>query len=164
MCNDAYKDMTHGEMQQMLWRSVAVFADFAATEFKLPNGRIADVIYRVGKTRVIIEVKTFLKESLIYEAVCKYAQHCDYLVMATPPQLLQDDVTRPLSIAVSPLIECVGIWLVTWDGPTEARPARNLREPKRGPVLRPAPVPTPSAAIGSPACTADQPYLPDIVT
>src|SRR4051794_17836286 len=91
MDGDAYRDMSHYEMQQFIWRKVAAFADYANIEQRLSNEKIADVFYQCGMTTVIVEVKTQLKHSLIKNAWNKYSKRCEYLAIACPPQLYYDD-------------------------------------------------------------------------
>jgi|SRR6185295_10625921 len=126
MDGDLYRDMTHTEIQQMIWRKVAAFSSFADVEYRLPNGKVADIFYRVGDTRVIVEVKTIIKQSLIESAWTKYTSQCDYLVVAGPEQPILDDKLPPLWGWQSESVRSVGIWWVSWLGVTEFRPARGL--------------------------------------
>jgi hypothetical protein len=52
---------------------------------RLPNGRIADIIYIASHRQIeIIEVKTALKPSLVEEAVKKYLPYTNRLYIAGP--------------------------------------------------------------------------------
>jgi len=155
MYGDAYRDMTHYEMQQFIWRKVAAFADYANIEQRLPNGKIADVYYQVGQTTVIIEVKTQLKESLIENAWSKYNRHCDYLAIACPPQLCYDDNSQLISGWARPAYESVGIWWVEWHGLTQIRPACRLDVKTPGRIVILSPASSPFAVIAAPGCTAE---------
>lgn len=157
MDGDAYRDMTHQEMQQVIWRKVAGFADYANVEQRLLNGKIADVFYQVGRIQVIVEVKTILKQSLIERTFAKYRGACDYLAIASPPALVRDDrAGRPLDWN-DDRIARVGIWWVEWHGITEIRPACRLNVETPGHVVLMSRASSPFAAIGSPACTARRP-------
>lgn len=116
MDGDAYKDMSHYEMQQFLWRTIAPIADYAKIENMLPNGKIADVWCVIGGTRYIIEVKTRLKYSLIESAWRKYHEQCDYLILCVPPQEFHDDSAPLLSGWPDKRFERVGIWFCDWSG------------------------------------------------
>lgn len=157
MDGDAYRDMTHSEMQQVIWRSVAKFADYANVEQRLSNGRIADVFYQVGQITVIIEVKTIVRDSLIEAAWRKYNSMCDYLAIASPPQLVHSDRTRLLDQWRDEQVARVGLWWVNWLGITEIRPACRLDTKTPGHAIHMSRASSPFTAIGSPACTADEP-------
>lgn len=157
MDGDAYRDMSHYEMQQFIWRKVAPFADYANVEQRLDNGRIADVFYQVGATTVIVEVKTELKESLIESAWRKYHAHCQYLVYACPPQPLIPDRHRLLLSWNEERLQRVGIWSVEWAGIREIRPACRLDVKTPGLTPRMSPASSPFAVIATPGCTARAP-------
>lgn len=138
MCEEANLDMSHYEMQQVIWRNAASYADFADIEHRLANGKIADVYYENGETRVIIEVKSSLRDSLIKEVYDKYAEYCDYLVIAMPPHYPSSPCFEPLSIGIGDKYMKVGIWFVDWLGVTVRRYPRLLHnrtaaEPWRAP-------------------------------
>lgn len=156
MYGDAYRDMTHYEIQQMLWRKVAMFADYANVEQRLPNGKRADVFYQCGATTIIIEVKIQLKESLFHDTWERYSHHCDYLVMAAPPQLIADDSWGGVSMWQGARTDKIGIWLVDWERIVQARPACRLRTVTPGHVVHMAPAWSPFTVIASPGCTADE--------
>src|SRR5215212_6419834 len=126
MVGDAYRDMSPTEMQQIIWRRVARFADYAKVEQRLSNGKIADVFYQVGQTTVIVEVKTMLRSSLIEATWRKYQSVCDYLAIASPPQLVFEDQRQTWSNWEDERIARVGLWWVDWLGITEIRPACRL--------------------------------------
>lgn len=55
------------------------------TEYQLPNGKIADIIFRTHTDDiVIVEVKTFLAQEMITQSLRKYDQYAHYLIMAVP--------------------------------------------------------------------------------
>jgi hypothetical protein len=154
MDGDAYRDMTHAEMQQVIWRRVAAFAEYANVEQRLPNGKIADVFYQVGAVTVIVEVKTLLKASLIENAWNKYNGHCDYLAIAAPPQLMPLTSGEVLTGWRQEQHDRVGLWWVQWNGIVEVRPAVRLKTQMPGLSVVLDPALSPFAVIGSPACTA----------
>lgn len=154
MDGDAYRDMSHGEMQQLIWRKVAMFADYANIEQRLPNGKVADVFYQVGQVTVIVEVKIILKESLLQNAWNKYAAHCQYLAIASPPQSYYDEREYQYSGWQSERLKRIGIWQMQWTGITEVRRASRLDVKTPGHVVHMSPAFTPFAVIASPGCTA----------
>jgi DNA repair MmcB-like protein len=157
MDGDAYRDMSHGDMQQLIWRKAASFADFAQVEYKLPNGCKADVYYTVQGTSVIVEVKTAIWDYLIEDAYNKYASYCHYLAIACPPQLCAQRVWEPVHGWTSQRLQMVGVWWCQWEGLTEIRPACRLDVETPGHVVHMAPAFSPFAVIGSPPCTARKP-------
>jgi hypothetical protein len=157
MDGDAYRDMTHAEMQQVIWRKVAGFADYANVEQRLSNGKIADVFYQVGQITVIVEIKAILKESLIESAYVKYNKVCNYLVVASPPSLIRGDQVHQPSSWEDERISRVGLWWVEWHGITEIRPARRLDAKTPGHVAVMSRASSPFAVIASPGCTARKP-------
>lgn len=157
MYGDAYRDMTHTEMAQFIWQKVVKFADYANTEQRLPNGKIADVFYQVGQTEVIVEVKTELKQSLIEAAYRKCSGCCHYLAVACPPQLCGNDSAPLLTSWSSEQIDAVGIWWVEWQGLTQVRPAARLDVKTPGRIVQMSPASSPFTVIGSPPCTVRSP-------
>ena len=157
MCLEANNDMSHYEMQQFLWRRVARFADYARTEQRLPNNKKADVLYQVGPTTIIIEVKATLKESLFENAYRKYANYCDYLVIATPPQFASQSRRSPLSITANAALDKIGVWLVDWLEIWEDRPACRLQMQAPAATVRMPPAWSPCTVIASPGCTVPAP-------
>jgi len=157
MYGDAYRDMSHQEMQQLIWRRVAQFADYANTEQRLSNGKRADVYYQVGQLRVIVEVKTLLKESLIENAWNKYSGYCEYLAIACPPQLCYQDTAPGVSGWHRECLQRVGIWWVEWHGLTQIRPAARLDVKTPGRIMLMSQASSPFTVIASPGCTAPQP-------
>lgn len=156
MYGDAYKDPSHAEMQQLIWRRVATFADYANVEHRLSNKKIADVYYQCGATIIIVEVKTILKDTLITDAWRKYHSHCNYLVIACPPQPRHDDCGSLVAGWVNEQLMRVGIWWVDWSGIRECRPACRLDTKMPGRMVRMAPALAPFTVIGSPACTVSE--------
>jgi hypothetical protein len=157
MDGDAYRDMSHIEIQRLILSQVTQFADYAVMEAKLSNGKVADIYYKVGETTIIIEVKTILKQSLIESAWKKYSQHCHYLAIACPPQQCQADRPQLFGCWTDPNIERVGIWWVQWDGISEVRPACRLDVKTPGKAIAWSPASSPFAVIASPGCTARTP-------
>jgi hypothetical protein len=157
MNGDAYRDMMHEDMKQLIWRKVAPFSDYANVEQRLPNGKIADVYYQVGTITVIVEVKTILKQSLIENAYNKYADYCDYLAIACPPQLCYNDGPPLLSDWRAERLDMVGIWWVEWHGLTQIRPACRLDVKTPGRLVHMALALSPFTVIAAPGCTVDPP-------
>jgi hypothetical protein len=157
MDGDAYRDMTHYEMQQFVWRKVARFADYANIEQRLSNGKIADVFYQVGRVTVIVEVKALLKQSLIDAAWQKYHDQCHYLAIASPPQLVHSDQAQLIGGWNSERLDRVGLWWVSWEGITEIRPACRLNVKTPGHVVHMSQASSPFTVIASPGCTAHRP-------
>ncbi len=155
MDGDAYRDMSHAEIQQLVWRKVAEFADYATVEQRLQSNKIADVFYQVGRITVIVEVKTILRQSLIDDAWRKYRGACDYLVIASPPRLVVSDQAQLIPSWEDERIARVGIWWVSWQGITEIRPACRLNVRTPGHVVHMSRASSPFTAIGTPPCTAD---------
>lgn len=59
--------------------------------YRLPNGRIADIIYQQQTGEInIVEVKTLLTDSLVQNAITKYQYYCHKLHIAAP----QDDAEK----------------------------------------------------------------------
>lgn len=154
MDGDAYRDMTHYEIQQYLWRKVAPFADYANIEQRLPNGKKADVFYTVGQVRVVVEVKTLLKHSLIESAWEKYNECCDYLAIACPARPIFQDGGPQLLSWRQERINRVGIWWVEWHGVTEARRAARLDVKTPGRIVVMSRALSPFTVIASTGCTA----------
>lgn len=157
MCLDANRDMTHAEMQRKLFDCLSPQVDWAYTEFRLPNGRIADLLMQFEDYKIVIEVKTVLKESLFLNAFHKYSKYCDMLVLASPPQLVHQDLDIFEANWVNPAIIKMGIWWVTWDGITAIRLPAILHKEKTARSKRNARFGSHPAVIGSPACTAGKP-------
>jgi DNA repair protein MmcB-like len=157
MDGDAYRDMSHAEMQQVIWRKVAGFASYANIEHRLSNGKIADVYYQVGEVRVIVEVKTIVRDSLIKAAWKKYHTVCDYLVIASPPQLIHQDEPPRMSGWPNDRVERIGFWWVEWTGITEIRPACRLDVKTPGHEVVMSRASSPFTVIAAPGCTANEP-------
>ena len=157
MDGDAYRDPSHYEIQQLIWRKVAQFADSAAVEYRLPNGKIADILYRVKATTVIVEVKTIVRQSLIERAWKKYNTQCDYLVIASPPQLVRIDHMSEVASWEDDRIMRIGLWWVDWLGITEIRRANRLGVKTPGQSAVPDRASTPFTVIASPGCTVQRP-------
>lgn len=63
------------------------------TEYRLPNGRIADLLtIHNHDTIIITEVKTYATNSLITGAIMKYAPYCDKLFIAAPALSIETSV------------------------------------------------------------------------
>ena len=157
MCNPANLDMTHNEMRQLIWRRVAEFADFAHVERVLENRNRADVYYGYKGVRIIVEIKTTLRQKWLEDAYKKYHTQCDYLILATPDRYMQLDIEDGCYHWRDRKADAVGIWTVTWLGIEERHPASAMPQKRAAdgaPVLRPLPS---LAVIGSPACAAKTP-------
>ncbi len=155
MNGDCYRDMSHYEMQQFIWRKVAAFADYANIEQRLSNGKIADVFYQKGQTTVIVEVKTKVSEYLIESTWRKYKSECDYLAIASPPEPLGNLHEMGWGAWNDGRIIRVGLWWVEWTGIMEIRPACRLDVKTPGLMVRMSRASSPFAVIGTPPCTAD---------
>jgi hypothetical protein len=76
--------LTHSQMQDRIIALMTGYATNIQKEKTLANGKIADVIYEQGLKTIIIEVKSYYKESYVEAALAKYGTECDYLYIATP--------------------------------------------------------------------------------
>ena len=157
MDGDAYRDMSHSEMQQFIWQKVQAFADYANIEQRLPNNKKADVFYQVGQIRVIVEVKTIVRQSLIEIAWEKYNTQCDYLVIASPAQLIGQDCGPQLSNWRNAQLDRIGLWWVSWLGISEIRPACRLDVKTPGHVIHMSRASSPFTVNATPGCTAPRP-------
>jgi hypothetical protein len=85
MDNEPYRQPGHDESADLIAAEARRNGYQVAREFRLPHGRIADVIVRTPDGLIAIyEVKTVLKDSLIDEAVAKYGQWCNRLYFVVP--------------------------------------------------------------------------------
>jgi hypothetical protein len=148
--------MTHKEIQdeiKFLLQGVAVNIE---TEYKLPNGKIADVYCEVEGIQVIVEVKTELKQSLLENILTKYGDQCDILIVATPPtyhHLKENEI--PLSWP-NEQVERIGIWHIDWLNLIVMRQPQRLERKKTGCLNRGSLSPSLSTVIGPPACTVKE--------
>lgn len=127
MDGDAYREMSHKEMQQALFKMFSQIYDVVSTEYPIANGRIADIYIKEKNRVVIVEVKTQLKASLMQECFGKYAPHCDRLYMATPPALFYQDTLPSVIGWADTHIDKIGILLVEWHRITLMKEAAELR-------------------------------------
>ena len=75
----------HTELEVRVTEFLTKYYSFPTVNFRLPTGRIADLILITPAREVwIIEVKTVLKHSLIIEAAEKYYRYCNRLFVAAP--------------------------------------------------------------------------------
>jgi len=98
----------------------------------LSNGRIADIYFTFMDERIIIEVKTILKHSIITEAITKYWNQCDYLIIAAPPPQFTKPTELDQITWSSPIEEKIGLLHISGKGLFLAKHPQRLRE-KTGP-------------------------------
>lgn len=80
MEHEFHSELKHIVARRWRERSLATF-----TEFKLPNGRIADIISYMPNLEIhIIEVKTTLKASMADYTILKYRGYANKLYIAAP--------------------------------------------------------------------------------
>lgn len=127
MCLEANRDLTHSEMQSVVAAELRKLWDNVETEHRLPDGRIADVYAEYDGTKIIVEVKTSLRPSLIQEVYRKYREHCDYLIIATPFQLLYEDATHASLGWCNFELKKIGRWFVDWHEITSLKQPERLR-------------------------------------
>lgn len=130
MFGDAYRELSHDEMQARLYRTWAPIADFIKTEHSLPGGRIADIYMRMCGATIITEVKSELKMSLLDVTIDKYYEHCDFLIYACPPQAQIIVDTAPILNWQNIRRSKPGILFVDWQSITWMRqplPKQNSR-------------------------------------
>ena len=154
MCNPGNLDMSHREMQSRLLLILRPISSYIATEYKLANRKIADVYCEIAGARVILEVKTILKTSLIENALRKYGAQCDILIICTPPALEINDTANAYGAWRNNAVNRVGIWHIDWLAVTAARMPRALHSDETGCPGGGSLSASLSAVIGSPACTA----------
>jgi len=154
MCNPANHDMSHSEMQSVLLKTLRPISQYIEREYKLPNQKIADIYCEIREAKVILEVKTVLKTSLMESALRKYGTQCDLLIMCTPPTLQIDDTWMLLDRWPSEALDRIGIWHVDWLSIVAARMPRALHSNATGRPDTGSLSPSLCAAIGTPACTA----------
>lgn len=75
----------HTKLQTDACKWILSLNNNATLEYRLPNGRIADIIsYRHQQLLIIIEVKTTLTPYLVEQSLDKYKEYCDHLIIAAP--------------------------------------------------------------------------------
>ncbi len=75
----------HTELLTRTHNTLARISAEIRTEFRLPNGRIADIVIRTHFDDIIIvEVKSAFHPSFIEEAIGKYSKYGNYLCIALP--------------------------------------------------------------------------------
>jgi hypothetical protein len=157
MCVEANLNMTHREMQIEIGRKLFKISDYVHAEYTLANGRRADLYAGVYGTRLIVEIKSELKHSLMEAAIKKYARLCDLLVIATPPALMLEDVDWRSPAWQTGAMQRVGIWQVEWTGVTCVRMPGPIDKAMAELLSVVAPPSTRRTVIGAPACTARRP-------
>jgi hypothetical protein len=128
MCNPANLDLTHSELILVVARELSPLWSHVYKELLLTNRKIADIYATYGETRIIIECKTRITQSIIETAYQKYQTQCDYLAIACPPQPVPWTTGRSPVSWPDDHIENVGLWLVDWTGIREVRPPRRLHK------------------------------------
>jgi hypothetical protein len=83
--------LAHQLLVELVWANVSQWAENAERERTLPNGKIADIYFEEMGYRVIIEVKTQLKQSIVDDVIRKYWSACDFLIIAAP----EDQFPKP---------------------------------------------------------------------
>jgi|1186.fasta_scaffold39441_1 hypothetical protein len=127
MCLEANRDLTHSEMQSVVAAELRKLWEVVETEYRLPNGRIADIFAECNGMALIVEVKTSIKTSIIQEVYRKYSRHCDYLVIASPFQL-EDESQIHAGLGWADFeLKKIGRWFVSWHEITALRSPALLR-------------------------------------
>lgn len=127
MINEANGDMKHDEMVCFIWHELDRQGYYVEKEQRLKNGRIADIIAEHDDGTTIVEVKSIFKMSLLEAAYGKYADLCDVLIVAAPPQRALYFASHSLITWPHDKVERIGLWQVTWDGIESLRPPKRLR-------------------------------------
>jgi len=84
MDNEPYRDLSHLELIATVSDWLRAQGNRVTNEHRLPNGKIADVIYTTpGGAIHIVECKTFLTSTLIERAYIKYYGYCHALWVAS---------------------------------------------------------------------------------
>jgi hypothetical protein len=158
MCNDANRDLTHEEMKHEIARSWRYIGATVTTEQKLENSTRADVMVFYCGHSYIFECKTDWRSNYAAIAAVKYGAYCDYLILVIPPGLWRAIDTDDVLTWRSERVESVGIFVMDWEGVRIRRQPLYRGSERRQPALRRAGSVLRDAVIGSPACTADEPY------
>ncbi len=115
MDNEPYREITHSQAADMLADEARINGYHAFREFKLPNGKIADVLVRDSRYLIsIFEVKTRFEPRLLDEAEAKYGQWCNRLIFAVPDldaATVAVHVTNPCDFPRSQRLGICGIYL-----------------------------------------------------
>jgi hypothetical protein len=106
MDNEPYRDFTHEEAVQTLYWKLLENDTQAKSEYWLPNGKRADVVYLDEAEQVhVIEVKDYVVPSLLTATVTKYRSMANYLWLCC---------LRPRGCAV-----LGDMWPLTWSKPED---------------------------------------------
>jgi hypothetical protein len=109
------RNLTHEGMQAFLVLQWKPIAEILEVEKELPNGRIADIYMELIGQKIITEIKSVYKMSLLEEAITKYYDHCDYLIYACPPPSFIPQAEDPLLVWPDQRRSRPGILFVHWD-------------------------------------------------
>jgi hypothetical protein len=75
----------HTQLETRIIEWCQTFNHYPLLNFRLPTGKIADVIYITRNNEItIIEVKTTLYDYVAEQAIQKYARYCNYFYLAAP--------------------------------------------------------------------------------
>lgn len=106
----------HTELLTCALRECTEIAAEIRTEYQLPNGKIADIIFRQRNGDVVIvEVKTTLAPEMITQTLRKYEQYAHYVIMAVPEKLFYYQ-TKPTGILSQFYIARHIGWMTIKDG------------------------------------------------
>jgi hypothetical protein len=117
----------HTELMQAVLNNVRHWVPDVQNGYRLSNGKIADIYFKWMGEQVIIEVKTVLKPSIIQEAISKYYNQCDFLIIAAPPPQFREATFLDPLLWVSPIEKRIGNLWVEGDSVQLHRPPLRLR-------------------------------------
>lgn len=118
----------HTELMQAVLNNVRQWVPDVHDGYRLSNGRIADIYFKYMGEQVIIEVKTVLKPSIIQEAIGKYYNQCDFLIIAAPPPEFREATFLDPLLWVSPIEKRIGNLWVKGNSVLLHRPPLRLRD------------------------------------
>lgn len=78
------RTVMHTRLVDAVYSNVIRWVEHPRREWKLPNGKIADILFDYLGYEIIIEIKSVLKQSVINDAISKYWSQCDLLIIAAP--------------------------------------------------------------------------------
>lgn len=117
MDNEPYRDLTHGEIADAVASKLIAEGHGVAREYRLPSGKIADIIVRRTDGHIdIIEVKDRLYSALIVEASRKYWSWCNHLWIASTHALFAPQKSNLWSLLWQDPSEKVGLIQVSREG------------------------------------------------
>jgi DNA repair protein MmcB-like len=126
MDNEPYRDITHDEAADLIASAARNRGSFASREFRLPSGRIADVLIQSPDGNIdIVEVKETIIDSLIAVAYGKYWHWCSRLWVASPHPFLHGAIEPPWPIQWPQAHDSVGLLHVQWERITQDRIAAH---------------------------------------